>query len=166
MSRYLLEQLSLHPSMQFEDIIKICYQASYGAEHLLKDLDSAKKYLFSEWDSIAKEDKPLYEEISPCYARLNLSACKYHNYNKEKVFLIFKDSVIPSTFKPQVFHTQMDEYLLSLEKVFTKERLEEFNLFLHQYYQNGVRPIRHSAIYREKENPHYRVVLTKKIQEL
>ena len=166
MSHYLSNQFSLHPSMQPDDIIKLCYQSCYGAEHLLKDIDSARNYFFSEWDSIAIEDKPLYEEISPCYARLNLSACKYRCHDKEKAFQIFKDSVTPRIFKPQIFHDLMDEYLLTLEQMFAKDRVEEFKQFLEQYYQNGVRPIHHSAIYREKENPHYRVVLTKKIQEL
>ena len=72
MSQYLSNQFSLHPSMQPDDIIKLCYQVSYGAEHLLQDVESAKRYFFLEWESIAAEDKPLYEEISPSYVRLNL----------------------------------------------------------------------------------------------
>ncbi len=69
MNQYLLSQLSLHPSMQPDDIIKLCYQSCYGAEHLLKDVEAAKRYFFLEWESIVAEDKPLYEEISPNYVR-------------------------------------------------------------------------------------------------
>ena len=32
---YFEEQLKKHPSMQFSDAVKLCYQAAMGAEHLL-----------------------------------------------------------------------------------------------------------------------------------
>ena len=166
MSHYLSNQFSLHPSMQPDDIIKLCYQVSYGAEHLLKDVEAAKRYFFLEWESIAAEDKPLYEEISPSYVRLNLSACKYHHIDIEKAFAIFKQSVIEKPFDPQVFHDVMDDYLKTLQTILSKEKYEEFTIFLKEYYQNGVYPIHHSSLYREKENPHYRVVLKEKLQDL
>ena len=36
-SDHLKKQLSLHPSMQPQDIVKLCYQAAFGAEPLLPD---------------------------------------------------------------------------------------------------------------------------------
>ena len=41
---YLTMQMNMHPSIQPQDIVKMCYQATFGAEHLLSDEDNAKRY--------------------------------------------------------------------------------------------------------------------------
>ena len=45
----LQEQLRLHPAMQPRDVIKLCYQAARGAEHLLADLTRARAYFDQEY---------------------------------------------------------------------------------------------------------------------
>ena len=45
---YLKQQLALHPSMQPQDVVKLCYQAAHGAEHLLSDIKAAEKYFYQE----------------------------------------------------------------------------------------------------------------------
>jgi len=47
---YLTKQMTAHPCMQPQDIVKMCYQATFGAEHLLSDMDGAKKYFYEEYD--------------------------------------------------------------------------------------------------------------------
>ena len=41
---YVEEHLHLHPSTQPRDVIKQCYQAARGAEHLLMDTARARAY--------------------------------------------------------------------------------------------------------------------------
>ena len=74
---YLKEQLKLHPSMQMQDIIKMCYQATFGVEHLLSDTKRAKQYFHQEYTTTpADASLPLYEAISDEFCRVNLGAWK------------------------------------------------------------------------------------------
>ena len=50
--QYLIEQLNKHPAMQPQDLVKMCYQAAYGAEHLLADPHSAWIYLKKEYEQL------------------------------------------------------------------------------------------------------------------
>ena len=45
MDAFLREQAALHPCMQPRDALKMCYQAAFGAEHLLRDPGAAAAYL-------------------------------------------------------------------------------------------------------------------------
>ena len=47
---YLLEQIQMHPALQPQDIWKLCYQAAFGPEHLLNDLQGAREYLEKEYE--------------------------------------------------------------------------------------------------------------------
>ena len=46
---YLQEQVCLHPTMQPQDVVKMCYQAAFGAEHLLADKEAAFTWLKREY---------------------------------------------------------------------------------------------------------------------
>lgn len=61
---FLREQMKKHPSMQPQDVVKMCYQAAFGAEHLLLDLDVAKSYLEKEYAEVVATKDELYEQIS------------------------------------------------------------------------------------------------------
>ena len=50
--KYLLEQCAIHPSMQPQDVVKLCYQASFGAEHLLEDFAAAQNYFMEEFEAV------------------------------------------------------------------------------------------------------------------
>src|SRR5574344_370862 len=70
----LAEQCKLHPSMQCVDVVKLCHQADFGAEHLLTDVASAKAYFEKEYDGSSCSDTtniPLVEYISSDVARVN-----------------------------------------------------------------------------------------------
>ena len=41
---YLKKQIELHPSMQMQDLVKMCYQAVFGMEHMLSDIEKAREY--------------------------------------------------------------------------------------------------------------------------
>ena len=42
---FFLEQMERHPAMEARDAVKLCYQAAFGAEHLLQDREAAYRYL-------------------------------------------------------------------------------------------------------------------------
>ena len=58
---YLDHELNTRKSMELQDVIKMCYQAAFGAEHLLTDMEGAQRYFDSEFNQIQERDVPLYE---------------------------------------------------------------------------------------------------------
>ncbi len=115
-AEYLQEQLDRHPSMEPGDVMKLCFQASFGAEHLLRDKDAAWKYLLAEYDAadvsetkaerndempeekgiVVGEEKsacedlePLYENISDTLCRVNLRSWKASELPLEWLFTMF-----------------------------------------------------------------------------
>ena len=89
---YLLEQIQMHPALQPQDIWKLCYQAAFGPEHLLNDLQGAREYLEKEYETTAEQDVPLYEPISNEICRVNLAAWKFHGLPLEWLFRLFTAS--------------------------------------------------------------------------
>lgn len=165
MKTYLSEQLAKHPSMECTDIIKQCYQAAKGAEHLLSDLDRAKAYLQKEWDATPAEDAPLYELISPAVARANIAAWKFHGKSVEEMFALFAASATVPMGSDQVLET----YLAEAEEVLTTHRpelLPAWRETVAAYKQAGMPAIHHSERYRLAEKPAYRVVRRDFLEEL
>ena len=76
---YLTEQIKKHPSMMPQDVIKLCYQAAFGAEHLLADISAARRYFDSELASVDARDGELFEMISEKVCRVDLGVWKKKN---------------------------------------------------------------------------------------
>ena len=60
---YILEQTRLHPAFGPQDALKLCYQATFGAEHLLQEAASFKAYFEKEFSETPAADLPLFEMI-------------------------------------------------------------------------------------------------------
>ena len=155
---YFLEQLHLHPSMEPQDVLKLCYQAAFGAEHLLKDLQRAKNYLQEEFRETEGRDIPLYELISQDICRVNLSAWKFRGLPVEWLFSLFAASLGKKEDGEACFY----EYLKRAETCFPEEArgfsAEEWQAYRRGYEAKGLHPVHHSDGYRKRENPAYRIV--------
>ena len=83
----LQEQLRLHPAMQPRDVLKLCYQAARGAEHLLADTARARAYFDQEYAATPPDASlPLLEIIGPEVARVNIAAWKAANLPADWLF--------------------------------------------------------------------------------
>ncbi len=153
---YLLEQLQNHPSLQPQDAVKLCYQAAFGAEHLLADADRAAAYLRVEYESVAPQDIPLYECVSPEVCRVNLAAWKYHGLPVEWLFRIFSASAKEKYAGEVLFRA----YLKQAAEVLAGNAFsgEDWERYLREYEKNGISPVHHSEIYRKQEHPAYRII--------
>lgn len=147
----LAQQLQLHPAMGFQDIIKLCYQAAYGAEHLLADADKAKEYLYEEYKNVQAENVPIYEEISEEHVRINLAAWKYREFPVNALFKMFLLSAKQNVSGDK----KIDEYLNLSRRLLENPELDDY---IENYKRNGIHPVHHSQQYRELEKPAYRVV--------
>jgi hypothetical protein len=155
---FLIAQLNQHPSIQPQDVVKMCYQAAFGAEHLLTDVEAAKQYFTSEYDSVPTRNIPLYEEISPDFCRVNLSAWKASGMPADWLFELFYLSASAPHGSKELFLEYLslaEEVVKSGETAFTAA---EWQAYLKQYKANGMKAVHHSQIYRDNEHPSYRIV--------
>lgn len=159
-SFYLKKQIELHPSMQMQDVLKMCYQAVFGVEHMLVDVDRAKQYFYQEYESTpASFSVPLYEPISENFCRINLAAWKARELEPEELFELF---VASSSHNTPGTRFDLNNCAKSVEKIIAKGllpfSLEEWKSTYVAYKNNGMLPVHHSEAYRLAEQPAYRIV--------
>ena len=153
------EQVKLHPSILPQDAIKHCFQAAFGAEHLLADVAAARDYFDTEMEAVESGENPLFERLSPDFCRVN--------------FAVWKNKALPAEWLFEMFRMTAAEKEEDGEETFaacmravgelTEENLapfahEAWREALENYERGGIRPVHHSEAYRKNERPSYRVV--------
>lgn len=156
--KYLLEQIHKHPSVQPQDLVKLCYQAAFGAEHLLSDLDGARNYLERELAAVEAREGELCENISNSVCRVDLGAWKGTGLPAEWLFQMFAASAAVSGSGQDLF----SEYLTIAGKTVQGQQvqflLRDWHSYLERYRAAGIGPVHHSACYRQQEKPSYRII--------
>lgn len=156
---YLKHQAVLHPSMTAQDGVKLCFQAAFGAEHILSDQAKALTDLLAEFEQTSPRRIELFEPISAEYSRCNLAAWKCSKLPLEWLFQIFYHS---ASEKREKAETLLGEYL-DIVTACADNDLLPFSTAVWRRYKNdylagGVRPVHHSEPYRLREHPAYRLV--------
>lgn len=154
---YLLEQLHMHPSAQPQDVVKLCYQAAFGAEHLLRDPEKAKAYLQEEFDGTEAREVPLYEPLSDGVCRVSLAAWKYHGLPVDWLFSLFAAAPAAEEEREGLFLEYLKQAEALLEEASLPLSSQALQAYLQEYLKGGIRPVHHSEAYREAEQPAYRV---------
>lgn len=160
---YLQEQLRLHPSMQPQDVVKLCYQAAFGAEHLLADKDAAYAWLQKEYNEVKTTEvsEKLYEQIHEKVCRINLREWKRRNMPINWLFRMFVDS---AAFTDIHGEENFSKCLKDVEELI-KEGIFSFSLIdWERTSKQG--PVHHSEAYRQQEHPAYRIVCSRYIRLL
>ncbi|MCL2404164.1 MAG: hypothetical protein FWC92_01325 [Defluviitaleaceae bacterium] len=160
MSKYLLDEIKLHPLLAPQDVVKLCYQAAFGAEHLLSNPTQALGYFFEEYEDTLVDDKPLTEYISPTVCRVNLSAWKRLKLNPDWLWRLFlsasNHSLMSDETSLEDFITQADYLCKTGSFPFSYDQWVEY---INDYKRNVPSPpVRHSAMYRENAKPAYRIL--------
>lgn len=160
MQEYIKQQLALHPSIMQQDALKMCFQAAYGAEHLLTDIDKVRGYFLMEFESCQPNDTPISEFIAPEVCRVNLAAWKRLGLPWEWLFNLFVESATTS-MPAALCHSGLDP-----ESIFFKyvnewsnfARDNELCLAFSFDKNQKPQPVHHSQQYRDAEKPAYRVI--------
>ena len=175
---YFTMQMNMHPSIQPQDIVKMCYQATFGAEHLLADEDSAKRYFYEEYDELLPAmDEPLYEMISEDVCRMNMRPWKASGMPAEWLFRMFagtasvsalgqEQSIKSRAEKEMLFWERIDDVNNWMHQTQSAQSPEQWEVYISVYKEKGAHAVHHSAIYREHEFPAYRIVNKKYIKLL
>lgn len=156
--KYIIEQFELHKSMRPEDVVKLCYQAALGAEHLLTDLDGARRYFNSEFESVEERSGALYEKLSDEIIRVDLGAWKAKGMPSEWLFNMFCASACPRNDGKKLlveYLSEAEECFKSVHKSFS---YGEWEALVSLYISKGMPAVHHSSAYREAERPAYRVI--------
>ena len=161
--QFIAQQMKAYPKSRLIDIYKSCFQDFMGAEHLVGDRQSAKKYLDDELKGINENELTswFYE---PCgidgnYVRVNLQCVKDGLVDAEVLLDAFVRSA--NVQRPMIGDWQ---------KRWTKivEIIENMNLQISNYQEDkafinkilsaGKYAVSHSTDYREAYHPHYRII--------
>ncbi len=155
---YLAEQAELHRSMRPQDMIKLCYQAAFGAEHLLSDRAAAERLFEQEFASVTDGAPRLYESISPDCCRVNLSAWKQRGLPSEWLFRMFVESAAMSSGSAAAFDCLLHEADALCVAGLTPFSRHNWEQALDAYRRDGGGAVHHSKAYRAAERPAYRLV--------
>ena len=156
--KYLKKEINIHPHMQPQDIVKLCYQAAYGSEHLIKSKDEAKAYLRNECSCLISCDTELIENISDDICRISLNAWMNNSlpigWLLELFFMSSNENIgSDSRFK---------ENIAAADKIISNSNLDfthlEWTQYLDEYMKKGIHAVHHSDKYRTTENPAYRII--------
>lgn len=150
----LREQLQMHPAMQPQDVLKLCYQAARGAEHLLTDANRARAYFDREYAATPADDTtPLFEAISEHVARVNLAAWKALNLPAEWLFRMF----VHTASVPMGGAELLDAYLAEASGLLANA-MPTWSEALSAWRADGMPAVHHSEAYHAGEHPAYRIV--------
>ncbi len=179
-ARVLNEQCALHPIFAPQDALKLCYQASFGAEHLLNDPTGAQDFFEQEYraakprgakfcvaNARATVQEPLLEWISADFCRVNLRAWKVKKLPSLWLFRLFLQSTQPAPFavpnaaaQTAQFHKNTAQISALCEAGTLPFSAQEWQSALSAYLSEGVHAVHHSNAYRAAECPAYRLIRT------
>lgn len=163
-AKYLLQQVELHDKFQMRDAVKMSFQGSFGAEHLLSDVTAAAKYLHEEFVCAPACDEALFEKIAEDVCRVNIGAWKALNLPEVWLLRLFVLSAQNHAAKidrkegEQAFLARLDMVSALAKEEKLPFSSEEWEAFKAEYLAGSIRAVHHSDIYRETNCPAYRVV--------
>ncbi len=155
---YLKQHLSHHPSARAQDVLKLCYQRAFGAEHLLLNLDAARTYFFKEYEAIPAREGDAVEPISDALARVHFAQWKQAGGDPEALFSAFAASAQVSGGGEALFVQELEEVSACLVELNLGELQKEWDALLEAYDVKNPMPVHHSKDFRQAEAPAYRLV--------
>lgn len=151
-----------YPKARLLDIYKSCFQDYMGAEHLVSDKESARRYLVQE---LATADELMAWYYEPCgiegrYVRVSVRAVRDGKIGAEQLLDAFVRSASAAQ-GPSVeqWSNRWHEILAVVEAMKLElPHYDEDKEFIQQVLSMGKYAISHSPDYREAYSPHYRIV--------
>lgn len=154
----LAAELQAHPSAEARDIVKFCFQSAFGGAHLLKDPAVAREALLAEIASVPPRSLPLTSPLGGGLFRIELAAWRAMVLPGEWLFSLVLSSAERTEGSEQAFIARLEEATRLLSEghyAITADALRREAAALRAF---GIRPVSHSAAYREAEHPAYRIL--------
>ena len=154
-----------YPLMEASDYLKLCYQATFGAEHLLTDIKEARSYFDQEFDEAPIKNEVVVDVISDDIVRINFGGFKRIG-DKEALWQAFLTTATTKRGSDALFIKNIKEILAFLKETLDNTTYQTIKKGVDEYIKGGIRPLHHSEQYRTHYQPHYRVVDQKWVDEL
>ena len=154
-------QMSLYPEARLQDLYKAFFQAEFGPEHIIADTASAGRSLDSELIIPDKSDI-MYEPIGvdSTFFRVYLCAVQSGRISRNELF----DAFISGARKVKT--DEIEKWAEKWHKI--ENVIESMNLQLPGFeadsatidslFNTGQYALHHSQQFRDKYDPHYRIV--------
>ena len=140
------------PAMQQEDVVKFVFQAMLGVGHLLSSRDSVTDYISHEMSRLSPDPaEPLIEVLSPAWCRLNLRRAMAELIQPRMIAGMMLTSGCDLHFTRQDVYNCCKRVIQSGE--FHLNGAATLDMILDEHWLPS-----HSAAYREKYQPAYRVI--------
>lgn len=144
--------------MQPQDAVKLVYQSTFGAEHLIRDVKKAGDMLRSEMEILSPDpDGALYEPIGNGLCRLNLRPCLAKGISDADILKLFLSAGETKGDKKE-FRKNLRILQKMAEQDETPFDAAELDYFLILYEEKGYPAVHHSAQYNNAYKPAYRIV--------
>lgn len=157
-------QLSNYPKSRLLDIYKSCFQDFMGAEHLVGDTLSVRRYLEYELQQI-EGDSLMSWYAEPCglqgrYVRVSLRVVQEGLVSFDQLLSAFirsaNGSVRPSV---EVWKTEWEKIVGQIDEMrLGLPHYDDDRRFIADVLAQGKYAISHSPDYRAAYRPHYRIV--------
>lgn len=155
----LLQHAAAHGSMRPQDAAKLCYQAAFGAEHLLAEPAQARRRLLEEFERTPAADEAAFEAVSGDRCRCSLAAWKRLGLPPDWLFGMFRCTARQPAADGSA---RLSRYLDMVGALAGAGKLPfdggEWRAFRSAYEAAGAGAVHHSDAYRQRERPAYRVV--------
>lgn len=167
MEDVLLQQLSVYPASQAQDIVKLLYQIEFGCEHIVKDARSAENRLRSEIDLLgeARVNEPVYESIGDGLCRLNLRPA-LSRLTREEILTLFLHCAQDKRGSKEGFRKRVKQVIALCDQDRIPFDPAELEMFMATYDEKKCPPLSHSVRYHEKYQPAYRLVKQQELKAL
>lgn len=157
-------QLSNYPKSRLLDIYKSCFQDFMGAEHLVGDTLSVRRYLEYELQQV-EGDSLMSWYAEPCglqgrYVRVSLRVVQEGLVSLDQLLSAFirsaNGSVRPSV---EVWKTEWEKIVGQIDEMrLGLPHYDDDRRFIADVLAQGKYAISHSPDYRAAYRPHYRIV--------
>ena len=154
-----------YPQATLQDIYKTCYQDYFGAEHLLTDTASARKYLRLELDECRETDMSAMPNEEPTgfrhrFSRINLSNVVNGKLTEQQLLTMFIEAAAKDNAYGDDWAGEWDRIVTIALQVNPSWRDPELMAELQEAAKANC-AVRHSEAFRKAYNPHYRIVRQK-----
>ncbi|RKY94585.1 MAG: hypothetical protein DRQ13_08065 [Ignavibacteriae bacterium] len=166
----MLEEMHLHPEARLVDIYKFFFQGAFGPGHIIRNKQSALKYLQNELQSMTDFDSVLWQPVgfNKQYYRISLGLVQEGRLLEEELFNAFVQSADSSALPSIEEWIKEWNFVLNIIEAMNLKIInyEEDKSILDDMLEEGNILVHHSNIYRKLYHPHYRIVDNKQFEKL
>ena len=151
-----------YPQATLQDVYKTCYQDYFGAEHLMNDTATARRYLHQELEECGNTNLSAMPKEEPTgfrhrFTRINLSNVIDGELTEDQLLALFIEAAGKDNTFGNDWAGEWNKIVNIALQVNPNWRDPELMAELQEAAKANC-AVRHSEAFRKTYNPHYRIV--------